>query len=131
MKRYLIMRSVKTSLLRRCMSTTRLLIAICSTSTLTLASPSFGQDYPTKPIRIVTLGFGGGNDFVSRLIAQGIAGPLGQQVIVDNHSTGVIPGEIVSKAPPDGYNLLVQGDSLYLEQLLRTTSSFPYNPLTD
>ena len=67
-----------------------------------------GQDYPNKPIRIVTAALGGGSDFAARLIAQGISGPLGQPVIVDNRG-GVVPGEIVAKAPPDGYTLLVAG----------------------
>ena len=38
---------------------------------------AFAQDYPNKPIRIVTSGLGGGTDFVARLIVQGISGPLG------------------------------------------------------
>ena len=43
-----------------------------------------GQDYPNKPIRILTSGAGGSSDILSRLIGQGISGPLGQPVIVDN-----------------------------------------------
>ena len=50
-----------------------------------------GQDYPNKPIRIVTSGLGGGTDFVARLIAQGISDPLGQQLIVDNRSGSITP----------------------------------------
>ena len=57
------------------------------------------QSYPVKPIRIVTAGVGGGNDWLSRVIAQGIAPALGQQLIVDNRGGGVIPGEIVARAP--------------------------------
>ena len=67
---------------------------------------SSAQDYPNKPIRIVTSGVGGGNDLMTRTIAQGITSPLGQPVIVDNRPSGVI-GETVAKAPPDGYNLLL------------------------
>lgn len=68
--------------------------------------------YPAKPIRIVTSDAGGGNDFVARLIAQGLTASLGQQGVVDNRPAGVIPGEIVSKARPDGYTLLVYGNNL-------------------
>src|SRR5262245_29794714 len=64
------------------------------------------QDYPTKPVRIVTGEAGGSNDFAARLIASGITGPLGQTVIVDNRTGGVIAVEIVSKAVPDGHTLL-------------------------
>src|SRR5690348_16778788 len=42
------------------------------------------QDFPVKPIRLISPGPGGGADFVARYIAQGITGPLGQQVIVEN-----------------------------------------------
>ena len=45
-------------------------------------------DYPNKPIRIYTGSAGGSNDAAARLIAQGISGPLGQQVIVDNRAAG-------------------------------------------
>ena len=53
-----------------------------------------GQNYPNKPIRIVTSEIGGSSDFMARVIAQGISGPLGQPVITDNRGGGVIPGEI-------------------------------------
>ena len=65
------------------------------------AGVAFGQDYPSKPIRIVTSVPGDASDFAARLIAQGISGPLGQQVIVDNRA-GIIGQELVIKAPPDG-----------------------------
>src|SRR5687767_5396883 len=79
----------------------------------------WGQEYPQKTERIVTAGVGGGSDFVSRVIAQGISGALGQQVIVDNRPCGVIPGEVASKAAPDGYTLLVASNGLWLDPFLR------------
>ncbi len=45
---------------------------------------SYGQDFPIKPIRIVTSAPGGSSDFTSRLIAQGLTDALGQPVVVDN-----------------------------------------------
>ena len=88
----------------------------------------FAQSYPNKPVRIVTGGVGGGNDFAARLIAQGLTASLGQQVIVDNRASGVIPGETVSRAPPDGYTLLVTGGTLWIGPLLQHT---PYDPMRD
>jgi len=88
----------------------------------------FSQSYPNKPIRMVTNEVGGGGDFVGRLIAQGISGSLGQPVIIDNRGGGVIPGEIVSKAPHDGYTLLIAGGSLWIGPLLRKT---PYDAVRD
>ncbi len=87
------------------------------------------QAYPVKPIRIVTSGAGGGNDYISRLIAQGLsAGTLGQQVIVDNRASGFAPGEVVAKSPGDGYTLLVIGGSFLITPLLQ---SAPYDPVRD
>ncbi|HXD52164.1 MAG TPA: tripartite tricarboxylate transporter substrate-binding protein, partial [Burkholderiales bacterium] len=63
-----------------------------------------GEDYPNKPVRIVTSEPGGGNDFAARLIAQGLSLTFKQRVVVDNR--GIIAAEIVAKAPPDGYTLL-------------------------
>ena len=80
-----------------------------------------GQDYPNKPIRLVTTAAGSGSDVTSRVLAQGVSGPLGQPVIVDNRGTGVIPAGFASKAPPDGYTLLVNGNSLWTFPLLQKT----------
>jgi tripartite-type tricarboxylate transporter receptor subunit TctC len=87
----------------------------------------FGQKYPNKPIRIVASAAGGSGDFAARLIAQGLSGALSQQVVVDNRG-GVIPGEIVSKAPPDGYTLLIDAASFWIGPLLQET---PYDPVKD
>jgi tripartite-type tricarboxylate transporter receptor subunit TctC len=64
---------------------------------------TFGQVCPAKPIRIVASEPGGGGDFVARQVAPGLALALGQSIVIDNRSTGVIQGEIVSRAAPDGY----------------------------
>lgn len=87
------------------------------------ANPVLAQDYPNKPIRIVTAAAGGGSDFTARQIAQGISGPLGQPVIVDNR-TALQASEAGAKAPPDGYTLLVAGGVLWTTPLLQKT---PYD----
>ena len=51
-----------------------------------VAGAAFGQTYPNAPIRIVTAPAGGGSDFIARIMAQGMAGPLGQQLIIDNRA---------------------------------------------
>ena len=86
-----------------------------------------GQSFPNKPIRIVTSAPGGGADLVARVIAQGISGPLGQQVVVDNRTGGAILGDIVSKAPPDGYTLLLTG-SFWILPLIQKVS---FDPVRD
>jgi tripartite-type tricarboxylate transporter receptor subunit TctC len=75
-----------------------------------IAAPAQAQDYPTKPIRMI-VGFapGGGTDTTARPIAQKLGEILGTQVIVDNRpgAAGNIATEIVTKANPDGYTILM------------------------
>ena len=100
---------------------------------LCINTNSFGQSYPAKTVRIV-VGFaaGGGTDIIARVIAQKLTEAWGQTVIVDNRvgASGIIGAEIVAKAPPDGYTLLVTSQtstavaaSLY--------SKLPYDVLKD
>ncbi|MBI3938241.1 MAG: tripartite tricarboxylate transporter substrate binding protein [Betaproteobacteria bacterium] len=93
------------------------------------AGAASGQNYPYRPIRIVVPGIGGGSDFMARLIGQGLAGPLGQQVVVENRPTGIIPAEIVSKAEPDGHTLLLSGSGLWLAPFLY--DKLPFDPVRD
>ena len=85
------------------------------------------QTFPTKTVRIVTSEPGGGSDYSARLLAQGLTGPLGQQVIVENRG-GILPPETVAKAPPDGYTLLVSA-SMWVAPLFEPKLSF--DPLRD
>lgn len=87
------------------------------------------QSFPSKPIRIVTYPPGGGTDFASRLIAQALTASAGWQVIVDNRPGGVMQGEILASAPPDGYTLLLNGPSLWLAPFMQ--DKVPYDPLRD
>jgi tripartite-type tricarboxylate transporter receptor subunit TctC len=88
------------------------------------------QDYPNRPIRIYASAAGGAVDFVTRIVAQGIAAPLGQPVVVDNRGgSGVIPGELTAKAPPDGYTLLAQTPTLWMSALLE--GNIPYDAFRD
>ena len=91
------------------------------------ASTARGQTYPNKPIRIVTSAPGNGDDLAARLIAQGVAGAWGQQVVVDNR--GLIAVEIAAKAPPDGYTVLFYGSPMWLAPFMR--ESVPYDPVKD
>ncbi len=86
------------------------------------------QEYPNRPIRLVTAPAGGGADLVSRMLAQGLSGPLGVSVIVDNRGGGVVGPELVTKAPPDGYTLHVSG-SLWL--LPPYQKDLPWDPIRD
>src|SRR4029077_9710651 len=87
-----------------------------------------GQTYPSKPIRIIAPDAGSSTDVTARILAQGITGGLGQQVIIDNRGSGVLSAEPASKAPPDGYTLLVAGGTFWTFPLLQKTT---YDPVKD
>jgi len=73
------------------------------------------QPYPTKSVRIVVpTAPGGGDDYVTRLLAPKLSELLGQQFIVENRvgAAGMIGQTFVAKSPPDGYTLLLAGGSM-------------------
>ncbi len=73
------------------------------------------QPYPAKPVRIVVpTAPGGGDDYVTRLLAPKLSELLGQQFIVENRpdAAGMIGQTFVAKSPPDGYTLLLAGGSM-------------------
>ncbi|HXV79745.1 MAG TPA: tripartite tricarboxylate transporter substrate-binding protein [Candidatus Binatia bacterium] len=106
---------------------TRLAVCLLAGLAIEFAAPACAQSYPAKSIRIVTSPAGGGNDFPARLIARALAGPLGQQIVVDNRAT-VLIADIVRQAPPDGYTLLVTGSAHWIGPLI---SKVTYDPVRD
>ena len=110
------------------MLTKRFIAGTLAVSTTILGSGlASGQTYPTRPIRIVTSSFGGGVDFAARLIAQSLSASIGQQAIVDNRGDHVTM-DIVAKAPPDGYTLMITGAGFFIEPLFKKLS---YDPVRD
>lgn len=89
--------------------------------------------YPDKPIRLV-VGFppGQATDIVARAAARKLQEALGQAVIVDNKpgAAGIIGSELVAKAAPDGYTLVV-GSSGTMAINPSLYSKLPYQPLKD
>lgn len=93
------------------------------------AGVACGQNFPAKPIRMITAELGGGSDFAARLVAQGLSAAIGQQVIVDNRVGGVIIADIAAKASPDGYTLLLYSGTLWVVPFMRDKP--PYDPVKD
>ena len=91
------------------------------------SSVACGQDFPSKPIRIMTSEIGGGTDIMARLLANGISGPLGQPVVIDNRGSRFL-GPLGAKAAPDGYTLIAAASTFLLSPLLEKTA---YDPIKD
>jgi tripartite-type tricarboxylate transporter receptor subunit TctC len=103
--------------------------AMAAGISLCQAPAAICQDFPQRPLRIVASGIGGGNDLVARIIAQALSGAVAQPVIVENRGGGVNAAEIVAKAQPDGYTLLLYGSTLWLSPFMRDHT--PYDPIRD
>jgi tripartite-type tricarboxylate transporter receptor subunit TctC len=84
---------------------------------MAVACPVAAQNFPAKPVRIITTVTGGGNDLVGRLVAPRVGEALGQQLLIDNR--GSIGPEVVAREKPDGYTLLIAGGNLWTLQFLR------------
>ncbi|MBI4192588.1 MAG: tripartite tricarboxylate transporter substrate binding protein [Betaproteobacteria bacterium] len=101
----------------------RLFAGFLAAFALSVSSYGAASEYPNKPIRIVTAAPGGGADFAARVTAQGLTDVLGRQVIVENR--GLVAIEIVAKALPDGYTVLLYGSALWLAPFTHNVSWEP------
>jgi tripartite-type tricarboxylate transporter receptor subunit TctC len=91
------------------------------------------QSYPVKPVRII-VGFvpGGGNDVISRLVAQKLSVAFGRQFVVENRpgAGGMIGAELAAKSPPDGYTLFLAGVATHAINP-NLQKNVPYDPVRD
>jgi len=98
----------------------------------TLTGAAMAQTYPNRALRlIVPSAPGGGTDIVGRALAAKLSEYLGQQVVVDNRAgAGTTIGiDMVAKAPPDGYTVLVSPSTLALNTWMY--AKLPYDALRD
>jgi tripartite-type tricarboxylate transporter receptor subunit TctC len=115
----------------------RILPALYATALLATAEPVLAQSYPAKSVRVIVPSAPGGSvDTLGRLVAQKLSASLGQPFVVENRSGsgGVVGTEVVAKAAPDGYTLLMAyhshiiNPSLYPKLPYDTIKSF--SPIT-
>jgi tripartite-type tricarboxylate transporter receptor subunit TctC len=98
-----------------------------------MIAPLCAQTYPGKPLRLIIPfpGGGGGADYVGRVIGQKLAERLGQPVVIENRpgAAGNIGIELVAKAQPDGYTILLTTPSLTISPSLY--KKLNYDPVRD
>ncbi len=93
---------------------------------------ALGQDYPTRPVRIVVpTGAGGITDILARIVAARLTDRLGQPVVIENRpgASGIVGTEAVARAAPDGHTLLMVFPSHPVNPSLKV--SLPYDTVRD
>ena len=99
---------------------------------LVAALAAHAQEYPSRPIRLITPAAPGGTtDLLARLFGAKLGEIFGQQIIVENRASasGIIAGEMTAKAPPDGYTLLLAYHQHTINAALN--ANLPYHPVND
>ena len=109
----------------------RLLRALVSFACLLAWNAASAQSYPARPVRfIIPTAPGGGIDFMARMVGPPVGEALGQPVVLDNRGGlgGQIGANVVAKAAPDGYTVLISTDAL-ISQV--PVMKLPYDPFKD
>jgi tripartite-type tricarboxylate transporter receptor subunit TctC len=104
----------------------------CAIAAALIASAAGAQDYPVKPVRVIlSVPAGATPDVTARLVTPGLAGALGQPMVVDNRggAGGLIGAEIASKAAPDGYTIFISSPGALT--ILPHLRKVPYDTLKD
>ena len=103
---------------------------LCAAALALVSSIAIAQEpYPSRPVRVVVaFAPGGGTDIVARALTAKLSARFGQQFVVDNRpgGGGVAGIELVARAQPNGYTLLVVSSSFAANAVLRKT---PYDPI--
>ncbi len=104
----------------------------CAQAAQRSALDGAGLNYPTKPIRvIVPQAPGGSNDIMARYVGGQLSERLGRQVVVDNRAgaEGMIGTELVARANPDGYTILMASTAFTMNPAV--VKKLPYDPIKD
>ena len=107
-------------------------VIACLAALAATTQQASAQIYPAKPVRlVVSLAPSGGVDITSRLFAQKLSEHVGQQVVVENRpgAGGAVAGDLVAKAPADGYTLLTA--SIAYAVIPSSHKNLAYDPVRD
>ncbi len=108
-------------------------LSLCLLLSLLGAPEILAQKWPERPVKLVVpYPAGGGTDTVARVMAQKLGDKLGQRFVVENRSgaSGSVGAQVVAKAEPDGYTLLV-GSPAEVALNPNLFKDLPYDPLVD
>jgi len=106
--------------------------AACAAVAAALSHPAHGQQYPSKPVRvIVPFAPGGGSDISARRFSAKLSQVLGQQFVVDNRggAAGLIGMELTAKSPPDGYSIMIMSGSFSATSATQKPAFDPINTI--
>ena len=114
------------------MKSTTLGSAVIMAALALSSTAAVAQEYPTKPVRLISpFAPGGGTDTLGRALAPAMGRAFGHNVIVENRPGGstIIGTEVVARAPADGYTALIMSPSFTVNPFVR--SKLPYDTLKD
>ncbi len=98
---------------------------IAATLALVAADGICAENYPTKPVRIVTAEPGGGVDFTARIVGKGLGARFGQTFLTENRGgAATIPAQNVSTAVADGYTLLIHNNTVWTAPLFEKLPNY-------
>jgi tripartite-type tricarboxylate transporter receptor subunit TctC len=97
----------------------------------TFSAAVLAQSYPTKPVKIIVPAGPGGPDIVARIVAAKFTQQMGQTFFVENHggANGIVGADMVAKAAPDGYTLMVYSSGIVINQFVN--KKVPYDTAND
>jgi tripartite-type tricarboxylate transporter receptor subunit TctC len=108
------------------------LVLAAATAAAGSSAQTPAQQYPTRPVRIISpFAPGGGNDTLCRIVSQRLGENLGQQVIVENRAgaNGIVGTEVAARAAPDGYTIVLIPSGHAVNASLY--KKLPFEPIRD
>jgi tripartite-type tricarboxylate transporter receptor subunit TctC len=111
----------------------KMTFAACGIFVTALAVPAVAQDYPNRPITIVSAqAAGGASDTVIRSVQERLQAALGQPIVLENRpgASGNVGAAAVARAAPDGYTLMVGTDAMMTSNV-HLFKSMPFDPVKD